>query len=230
MGQAATKIDSLQASLSASQAKEAELARETAALTAAGVKERAEAAAKLQAQFDDMTARIQAAEDESRNKVALEQAKALNGWGAGLTGAAMLTLALCAVFGGIVALRAVGPFAAVVGLCGLACFGLAQVVSQWWFKWAVLGVVALVGAVIAWWVIKKYRASVLGEAASKKAAQLKSALTEIVPVLDDAYDNADAAGAKFMDEMIFAKLSKERMDESDKAVVHEIRNDIKRAA
>lgn len=222
MGQRASEIDALKASLSASQAREAELERKVLEVAAAAEKERAEAAAKFQREIDAERARTAAAEDEARNKVAIEQARELNHWGAYLTGAGIAALGLAGIFGGIAALRAVGPIALLAILAGMACFGLAQIVSQAWFKWAVLGVVALMFAISAWWVVKKYQAGVLKESLERKTAKLGGALKQIVPALDTAYDEASADVREVLDRTVFSRLSS-LMDKEQKNLIHELR-------
>ena len=221
-GQAISENLALRASLSATEKRAQDAEAKAVAAEAAAVKERAEAAAKLQAVLDSMTARITAAENEAKNKAMLAQVGMFNEWGAWLTGAGVLALGLAGIFGGIAGLRVVGPIAALAVACGMACFGIAQIVGQPWFKWAVLGIVSLVLGVCAWWVVKKYQQGVLKEAAEEKAAKVTGALKAVVPVMDHAYDEASADVRELLDKTIFSRLSS-AMDKEQKATVHEIR-------
>lgn len=208
--------------LASARLREADALRQLADQKAAGERERAEASRKLQEHLDKMTARIKAAEDEARNKVMIGQVESLNEWGAWLTGAGVLMLGIAGVFGGIAALRTVGPIAVLSVLAGLACFGLAQIVSQSWFKWAVLGVVGVGFAVCGWWVWKKHQAGVLKERLAQKADALTGTLKEIVPVLDEAYDGAEAQVKDLLDRTIFQRL-KDAMTDDQRALVKSIR-------
>lgn len=221
-GQAISENLALRASLSATEKRAQDAETKAATAEAAAVRERAEAAAKLQAVLDSMTARITAAENEARNKAMLAQVSMFNEWGAWLTGAGVLALGLAGIFGGIAGLRTVGPIAALAVACGMACFGIAQIVGQPWFKWAVLGIVTVVLGVCAWWVVRKYKQGVLKEAAEAKVAKLSGALQQVVPVLDQAYDEASADVRDVLDKLIFSRLSS-AMDKEQKATVHEVR-------
>lgn len=208
--------------LAAARANEAEALRVLAQAKADGERERAEAAAKLQRVLDAQNDRIKKAEDEAKNQVRMAQVDALNKWGAGLAGAGILALGLAGVFGGIAALRVAGPIALLAILSGMACFGMAQIVGQWWFMWAVLAAVVACAVIVAWWVIKKHKAGVLAEATKAKADKATGLLRSVIPVLDSAYDEADAAAKELLDKTVFSRLSSV-MDKDQKAEVHQIR-------
>lgn len=170
----------------------------------------------------ELARRLSEAEERTRHQVRAAQVAALNRWGAYLTGAAVLALGLAGVFGSFAGLRTVGPLAGLAFLGGLACFGIAQIVGQPWFMWAVLGVVALGFGLCAWWVVAKYRAGTLAEKLASRATKLNGALRAVVPVLDQAYDEADATTRDLLDRTIFSRLSA-AMDREQKQTVHEIR-------
>lgn len=222
MGQQISENERLKLSLSAAEQRAADAEKRELQATIAAEKERKEAAQKLQRIIDGYAKRLEDAEKAARDKVANEQAKEFTLWGRWLTGAAVLAAGLAGVFGGIAGLRTVGPLAGLALVCGLACFGLAQIVSQEWFKWAVLGLVALVFGFCAWWAISKYKQGVLKEKLEAKAAKATGLLKEIVPVLDDAYDNAAQQGKELMDLTIFSRL-KDSLTKEQRAVIHEVR-------
>lgn len=200
-----------------------------AALTKAAEKERAEAATKLQEQFDKMTklitnanAAAKKAADDARNAVMLEQVKWLNRSAAACGALLILIVGVSSIFGGLPALRAVAPFAALLLIATLACAGLAQVVSLAWFKWAILGSVLALLAVAGWWAVSKYKQGTLKEAAEAKAAKLAAVTHSVIPVLDKAYEEASQDVREILDKTIFSRLSAQ-MDKAEKAAVHEIR-------
>lgn len=222
MGQVMSENEKIRANLSKA---EQDLKR----IVEAALKERAGAAAALQTQFDSMTklirdaqAAAQKAADDARNAVMLEQVKWLNRFGAGCAAVAVAAIGLAAVFGGLVALRGVAPFAAIAGLGSLVCFGLAQIVSLPWFKWAVLGSVVLALGAAVLYVWQKHKGDLKKEAAVAEAAKLSAVTTKIVPAIDKFYDTADEKTRASMDEVVFTPLSKQ-MDKAEKATVHEIR-------
>lgn len=221
-GQAISENQALRINLAAIEERAKAAQEKAAEVEKAAVAERAAAAKKLQDVLDAKDNAIRAAQDEARNKAMLAQVALFNEWGAWLVGAGVLALGLAGIFGGLGALRAVGPIAALAVVCGLACFGIAQIVGQAWFKWAVLGVVALVLGICAWWVVRKYKAGTLKEAAEAKAARLTGALKTVVPVLDKAYDEASGDVKELLDNTIFKELSR-LMDKDQKSVVHEVR-------
>lgn len=186
-------------------------------------------AAERETAARELQRRLNEAEERTRNQVRTAQVAALNRWGAYLTGAAVLALGLAAVFGSFAGVRTVGPLAGLAFLAGLACFGIAQIVGQPWFMWAVLAVVALGFGLCAWWVVAKYRAGVLAEKLAARATKLNGALRSVVPVLDAAYDEADATARDLLDRTVFSRLSA-AMDREQKQTVHEIRAETARPA
>lgn len=222
MGQKISENEALRASLDAK-------AKELISLTAAAEKERAEAAKKLQEQFDVFTKKIIAADaaaqkaaDDARNQVMRDQVAWLNRAAAACGALLILVVGLASVFGGIGALRSVAPFAALLFIATLTCAGLAQVIGAWWFKWAILGSTLLSLGVAGWWAYAKHRQGVLKEAAEAKAAKLQGVAKNVIPVLDRAYEEATQDVKELLDRTIFQPLSAQ-MDKAEKAAVHEIR-------
>lgn len=222
MGVAITENQSLRQAVAQ---REQEIAR----LEASAARERAAAATALQKQFDEMTARINAAladaakaEARARNVVLQEQVSLLNRIAVSLGALAVLSLGLGAIFGGLGILRQVAPFALLCVLGSLTAFGLAQIVGQPWFMWSVLAAVLLSLAVCGWWIWQKHKAGTLAESVGKKADKLQNTLGDIVPVLDEAFDQADEATRAALDRLIFQRL-RAKMDREEKKLIHEMR-------
>jgi hypothetical protein len=166
----------------------------------------------------DQVAKLEAA----RNEVMRDQVRWLNRASAACAALALSAIGLCLAFGGFAALRIAGPFAGLCGFAALASFGLAQIVGAWWFKWAALGGCAIVAAAAAAWIWKHYKTGDLREQAESKAARYGTALKQIVPVLDDAYEHAEASAKEVLDKLIFSRLSS-AMNTSEKATIHKVR-------
>ena len=152
--------------------------------------------------------------EDAHNEVMKDQVHTLNLVGAGC----MLLFALGLGFGGPAGLKMTWPF----GLLGLFAFGLAQIVGLWWFKWAMATILAIIVCVAAWWIWQQYHRGVLHQKMTEKANQLQGVLSEVVPVLDKAYENAESTTKELLDKTIFDPLSK-KLDKSDKSLVHVIR-------
>lgn len=155
--------------------------------------------------------------DDERNRVRLEQARNLN-W------AAVISLALFGLglgFGGLPGLQKTWPF----GIIGILCFGLAQIVSQPWFMYACLAVVAIIVGLAIFWVVKHHQLGTLRQDAQQEAARFKEVLDSMVPILDEAYEKAEASGKELLDKSIFQPLST-LMNRDEKALVHSIRADV----
>lgn len=171
--------------------------------------------------IDEATAR-------ANNQVLAGQVAKLNWAGAACMAVALGSLGLGLAIGGAAALSRVGPLALVSGLGALICFGAAQIVGAWWFVWAI-GAAILVS--VTWFAVWFYRHQKAGDVAAELAARSAKIATiaqKAVPVLDAAYDTAEAPVRAWLDEHIFTPLSGV-MDDPTKATVHEIRADAKRA-
>lgn len=157
-----------------------------------------------------------AAERKKASDVAMaKQVRDLNLAGAGC----LLAFGLFVGFGGLAGLSKGWPF----GVLALVCFGLAQIVAQWWFKWGVLGAVVIALGAVAWWVWRHMKDHTLRQAAEAKAAQFKTALGDIVPALDGAYENAESSVRELLDKEVFSRLSA-AMDKATKQTIHEVRS------
>jgi len=159
---------------------------------------------------------------DAKNEVMRDQVKWLNRSGAACAALAIGCIALCLSFGGLAALKIAGPFAAVCGIASLACFGLAQIVGQWWFKWAALGGCTVILAVVGAWLWRHARQGNLKAEAEARANRLADFAKKVVPTLDDAYETATEPVRKWLEENVFAKLSTS-MNNTQKKTVHEIR-------
>lgn len=138
-----------------------------------------------------------------------------------IAGAACVVLfgVLCWI-GGLAGAKSAWPFA--VG--GPLCWGLAQLVAEWWFKWAVFGVMAggfVVGGIWLWKHLKLGEAKVVAEA---KTAKVTAVLHDIVPVLDEAA-KSDPATKAVLDEHVFAPLG-DKMNDTEKQMVKQVRADV----
>lgn len=154
-------------------------------------------------------ARLQAIAEAKRAAQA-EAAHYLNLGGALAAG----VFALCAVFGGLTLLQ---RGAWVLLLLSLLAFGLAQVVSQDWFKWAVLAATGIACGAFAW-----------HNARTSKAVSAQRALSPVVRALDDAYDNGTVEQRALLDTLVFNPLSSDpKMSDADRAAIHQIRADAK---
>lgn len=149
-----------------------------------------------------------------REGVLHEQAKWLSIAAAGC----LAIFLLGAGFGQLAGLKIVWPFS----IYAILLFGLAQIVAQPWFIWAVGGVVVVGGIVTGAWVRRHYLQGDLLQAAKDKAAKLASVAKPTVEVLDKAYENAEPSVKAWLDEHVFNVLSG-KMDAAAKAAVHEVR-------
>ena len=208
--------------------KATEEAKERAKLEA-NLKTALEDHAKLEAQYQRELASLKAGYekqiDTARNEVMRDQVKWLNRSGAACAAVAIGALALCLGFGGIAALRVAGPFAAIAAVGSLVCFGLAQIVGQWWFKWAVLSLAVAAIAVVGAWLWRHARQGNLKEEAKSRADRYSAVLKQVIPVLDEAYDRAQGETKAALDS-IFSHIGN-KMNSDQKAVVHEVRAEIK---
>lgn len=140
------------------------------------------------------------------------------------------------VIGGIGGLRATWY----LGLAGLACFALAQLLAYWFFKWGMLLAVGGIGAVYAYLQIRAKKLleeqQVAAQQAQGQCTQVSNTLSmyqeaskDIVSVLDRVYEAGDTEIKNLMDGQIFASLSAkwEKMPQL-KSLIHTIRADAKK--
>lgn len=176
-------------------------------------------AAKVRADYEH---RLKAASEAARNAVLRDQVRHLNRAAfIGLTVAA-LSLGLGWGFGGIASLRRVGPIAILAVLGAIGCLGAAQVISKPWFLPALGVFVAASLTAIGIWAYRHFSASDLNKAVAQVAKDVR-------PVLDNAYETADEATRKWLDEHVFEPIGV-AMDKSTaatgvdtKATVHLLR-------
>lgn len=176
--------------------------------------ERDAAAGKLQSAVDAMQRSYEAKLKAARDAERVKQVRYLNLGGI----AALLIFGLAVGFGGFAGLKVGWIFA----LLSVVCFGLAQIVAQWWFMWAVGGAVGVFGIAMCAWAYIHYKQGDLKAAAEQKAAAFSTFAQDIVTTLDSAYDAADEATKKVLDDTIFSKLYG-IMDKSTKSLVHLVR-------
>jgi hypothetical protein len=208
MGQKSSQIDALQASLSASQAREAELARETARLTAAAVREREAAAAKFQAEIDAERARTAAAHDQAKKEALQLLGKVLLGLGAALM---LAGVGIAFVSKGVEWERAL--IAAGGGASFFACY---WTLNQPWFKWVVIGTIASGLGAGVWWLIRERKVTVR----QKEADEAEDTLKRIIGAVDQLGDTATVAQIR--------QAMSAGMNDNHKALVHELRAETKR--
>jgi len=137
----------------------------------------------------------------------------------------VIGVAIGGVLGKLPGLKSTAP----LGVGAVALFGLAQLVSQHWFKYAI-GVALLAALVV--YAINLYKQHVALAAAKAAESAVQTELSEtrdslsvaqetiesIVPVLDAAYDNADSAGKTALDANIFIPLKSAMSAQSRQAI------------
>lgn len=196
-------------------------------------------AARLAAERDKLTAELIAqaernrianeaalskARDEARNGVLRSQVAWLNRIGFGCMAVAIGSLGIGLAIGGVAAIRRVGPLAVVSGVGALLCFGTAQIVGAPWFLWAVGGVLIVLVTWFAVWAWKHQKRGDLAAELATRTGKVAAVAKAAVPVLDDAYEQADEATRRWLDAHVFDRLSY-AMSRDEKATVHEIRKE-----
>lgn len=174
-------------------------------------------------------AKLAKALDAERRGVLAGQVAKLSWIGIGCCAGAALALGAGIAIGGVAALRRVGPAAVVLGVVGLGCLGAAQIIGARWFL-PVVG--ACGGGAVLWFAVWAYRHQKRGDLAQELATRtgkVAAVAKTAVPVLDAAYDEADAGVKAWLDEHIFARLSS-AMDREAKATVHAVRAEAKAEA
>jgi hypothetical protein len=154
--------------------------------------------------INDLKADIQRQKDEAKNAVLKDQVLYLNIAG----GLFALGFGVATAFGGIATLRA-GAW--ILLPLSLLAFGIAQIVGQAWFLWAVLGAVSVIAGIFIYLAVR-----------NKSVAAAAAAFKPVLKVLDSAYDGATKEVKESLDSAVFDPLSK-LMDRSDKATVHAMR-------
>lgn len=180
--------------------------------------EREDAAKKLTAELDKIRLEHEKQLAELRDGELKFQARTLTC--AGVLFAALFGLS--AGFGGLAGVKKAWPFL----LLAFMSFGLAQIVSQPWFKWAILGATVIGLGGLAYWVWENNKTGKLKEAAEEKAAELKKFASQVVPILDQAYDEAGVEAKLILDSTVFEPLSS-KMGDHTKALIHRLRAEAK---
>jgi len=131
-------------------------------------------------------------------------------------GGLLLSFAITLVFGRAGAAARTWPLAAL----GLGAFVLAEVISSQWFQIGCLVLIAGAVAYLTYWLIDRHKQGRLQQALEKRAALLR----EIVPVLDEAYENASDDVKRLLDRNLFNRFS-DRFDDAAKAEIHQLRKE-----
>jgi len=132
----------------------------------------------------------------------------------------LLSFAVTLIFGRDRAAARTWP----LGILGLGLFALAEVIGTPAFQIGTLILVALGAAYCVYWLIDRHKQGRLQQAIEKRAALLR----EIIPVLDEAYENASDDVKRLLDRNLFNRFS-DRFDEEGKATIHELRAEVKHA-
>ena len=167
-------------------------------------------------------ARLAEALDKERRGVLRDQVRKLSWIGIACCAGAALALGAGIAIGGVAALRRVGPAAVALGVVGLGCLGAAQIIGARWFLPAV-GIAG--GGAVLWFAVWAYRHQKRGDLAQEiavRTGKVAAVARTAVPVLDAAYEEADAGVKAWLDEHVFARLSS-AMGKEEKAAVHEVR-------
>jgi len=149
--------------------------------------------------------------DSERQRGFREDKRWLYSAGGGL----LLTFALSLVFSPQAAART-WPLA----ILGGSAIGLAQVVGHPWFEAGIIALIGTIAAYTAYWVIKRHHA----EQTTKREHKRAEAFADLVPVLDQAYEDANEDVRRILDRNIFDKLSG-IFTPDKKAEVHAVRLD-----
>jgi len=185
------------------------------AIATAPAAEVAELAAAFTTALDKQAGAIAALETKLNKEEAKARA-AYKRWLYTSGGGLLLSFAITLVFGRAGAAARTWPLAAL----GLGAFVLAEVISSQWFQIGCLVLIAGAVAYLTYWVIDRHKQGRLQQAIEKRAALLR----EIVPVLDEAYENASDDVKRLLDRNLFNRFS-DRFDDAAKAEIHEMRKE-----
>ena len=172
--------------------------------------------------IDAALAEARKAQDQQRNAMLHEQAGKLTWIGIGCISAAISIAVLVGFFGSITVLRRIGLYLLALAVVGFLFLGAAQIIAQPWFMWACAGVI-LVGCF--WFGVWAWRHQKRGDLAAElaaRSAKVAAVAKTAVPVLDTAYEQANAEVKAWLDANVFDRLSS-MMNRDEKATVHEIR-------
>ena len=227
---AAGRVEQAESSLASLRADAVQLAGEVATLRDRATKAEAErdraelALIEAGRKGADALAR---AVDAERKGVLRSQVARLSWIGIACVAGAAAAVGLGIAFGGVMALRRVGPAAVGLGIVGMGCLGAAQIIGSRWF----LPSVGAAGAVIlAWFAVWAWRRQKRGDLAQElavRSGKVAAVAKTAVPVLDAAYEEAGADVKEWLESHVFAKLGT-LMNREEKATVHEIRAEVKK--
>ena len=174
--------------------------------------------------IDAALADARKAQDKQRNAMLHEQAGKLTWIGIGCISAAISIAVLVGFFGSLVVLRRVGIYLLALAVVGFLFLGAAQIIAQPWFMWACAGVI-LVGCVwFGVWAWRHQKRGDLAQELQSRTAKVAAVAQTAVPVLDTAYEQANAEVKAWLDTHVFDRLSS-MMNRDEKATVHEIRRE-----
>ena len=142
-----------------------------------------------------------------------EGSRRVNRCGAACEAAAILLIGIGFFFGGLATLRQLGPIALFLGFCGLCCFGLAQILGLWWFKWAILAIVVIVAVWVAVWLYRHYKQGNLKAEVDARAAKVTTVLGDVIGGVDSVRAELKRAGS--ITKETADKLLREWVTESD---------------
>lgn len=172
--------------------------------------------------------RLADALDKERRGVLRGQVAKLSWIGIACCAGAALAIGAGIALGGVAALRRVGPAAIALGVVGLGCLGAAQIIGARWFLPAV-GIAG--GGAVLWFAVWAYRHQKRGDLAQElavRSGKVAAVAKTAVPVLDKAYEEADAGVKEWLDAHVFNRLSDIMRSKPEmKATVHEIRAEVK---
>jgi|GEM_PF-5754357 len=174
--------------------------------------------------IDAALANARKAQDKQRNAMLHEQASKLTWIGIGCISAAISIAVLVGFFGSIMVLRRIGLYLLALAVVGFLFLGAAQIIAQPWFMWACAGVI-LVGCIwFGVWAWRHQKRGDLAQELQSRTAKVAAVAKTAVPVLDTAYEQANADVKAWLDANVFDRLSS-MMNRDEKATVHEIRKD-----
>ena len=229
MGQTMTENQSLRADLSSAEKRERETLRELAAATAAAEKERREAAAKLQSQFDEMTAQIAAeqqrtkdAKDEGRRAERQAMLRYLSWTLLGL-GAIGILVAGATLY---LSKGAEWQRAAIAGLVGGCSFVLYWTMNQDWFKYLIWACATAIVAAVIWLLLRENAQAKEREALKQRAIEADEAedtLLRTMRTIDEAPEDVPIKALTAKNGLLSSAF-----DEPNKALIHELKAETKR--
>lgn len=164
------------------------------------------------------------AQDEQKNSMLQKQSEKLTWIGISCISAAISAAVGIGIFGSLLVLRKLAVYLVALAGVGFLFLGAAQIVSQPWFMWVCAGVI-LFGAIwAAVWAWRHQRRGDLEQELRARAEKIATVARTTVPILDEAYENAEAPIKEWLDRNVFNRLSDVMKKTPEvKTTVHEIR-------